>query len=47
MFYNSKTYGFVKEQMLQNIGLKITQIYKFPMAEKKNIFLNGLIDLAQ
>ena len=33
--------------MLQNIGLKITQIHKFPMAKKKNIFLNGLIDLAQ
>jgi len=30
--------------MLQNIVLKITQIYKFHMVEKKNIFLNGLID---
>ncbi len=32
---------------MQNIGLKITQKYRFQMTKNKNIFLNGLIDLAQ
>ena len=38
-------FGYVKEQISQNIGLKTTN--KFQMTKTKNIYLNGLINLAQ